>query len=204
MDESPRGERMKGAILVLPTPISARTLERGGIESFVLGGKEIKFRVPPGGRMGGRIRLPKVAHLVDPAMVDGDVHLLVVPGGSIYQVKRDVELEMRLPPEKMHRGAVERINIGERRIDVKIPAGRSHGQRIRLGDLGHLCNGGYPGDIFLRLSTLERQRARWWAIFSTFGHVSQRIIGVEFNLLVLKFYHEWVIESRNVGLGVSS
>jgi DnaJ-class molecular chaperone len=194
---------MQGASLILPVPLSAQVLKNGGVESLILHNKEVRFRIPAGGRAGSRICLPGKAHLIDPSMGKADLHLLVLPENErLYSVRRDVELDIHLPSDKLKRGTLESINLGGRRFDVKIPAGTANGQRVRLRGLGQHCNGGYAGDIYLRMA-LSQRRTRWLGVFDHFGKPTERVIGISFNIPFLSFYHEWVYETKTVGLGIS-
>src|SRR3954470_15973484 len=123
---------MSDASLILPVPISTYLLNNGGIETLVIRDKEIRFRVPPGGHAGSRIRLPGVAHLIDPSMKGADLHPFVLEEGErLYSVRQDVEVDLCLPEQKMRRGVVECINLGNRKFEVRIPPGIRPGQLVR-------------------------------------------------------------------------
>lgn len=195
---------MRNASLILPVPLSSTVLRNGGIETLVLRDQEIKFRIPAGGRAGSRIRLPKLAHLIDPLMEGGDIYRFVLAENErLYNVRRDVELDLCLPEEKLRSGTKECINLGTHKFEVKIPSGLGVGQRVRLRGLGQHCNGGFPGDVHLRV-TLAQQQRRWWGIFEQFGKPTERVIGISFSVPFLaNFYHEWRYDVKTVGLGVS-
>ena len=194
---------MNDATLILPVPISSASLRQGGVETLVIGNREIRFRLPPGGRPGGRVRLPHAAHLIDPSMKGGDLYLLVLQEQERpYGLQRHVQLDLCLPSAKLHQGSRELITVGSRKIEVRIPAGLNAGNRLRLRGLGQHLNGGFPGDVYLRLA-LTQQRARWWAFAEQIGRPTSRVIGISFQVPFLSFYHEWTYESKTIGLGVA-
>jgi len=190
------------ACIILPIPLAPEALQYGGVEALVLHGKEIRFRVPPGGHYGSRLRLSGKAHLVDPSLNDGDLHLLVVSHqNQLYQVRRDVELDLRLNFDKLRKGRVERINLGNKSVDVTIPSIVAPGKRMRLRGLAEYCNGGYPGDIFLRLVEERRKGLRRFGFFDGFGAPSRRKIGIIFKLpFLFQISHEWIYDDSTAGL----
>jgi curved DNA-binding protein len=62
----------------------------------------------------------------------------------------DQEAEIVLTVEEAYAGGKRRISLGDRTLDVTIPAGVTDGQRIRLaGEGGRGGRGGSPGDLYL-------------------------------------------------------
>ena len=63
---------------------------------------------------------------------------------------RDLEYEIEISLEEAYRGATRQLQIGERRIEARIPPGVQTGARIRLAGQGEPGrNGGAPGDLYL-------------------------------------------------------
>jgi curved DNA-binding protein len=63
---------------------------------------------------------------------------------------RDLEYEIEISLEEAYRGATRQLQIGERRIEARIPPGVQTGSRIRLAGQGEPGrNGGPPGDLYL-------------------------------------------------------
>ncbi|TWP53955.1 J domain-containing protein [Lentzea tibetensis] len=73
----------------------------------------------------------------------------------------DQEAELTLSVEEAYRGGHRRLTIGNRELDVTIPAGVVDGQRIRLsGQGGHGSAGGASGDLFLVVRIAPHRRYR--------------------------------------------
>ena len=70
------------------------------------------------------------------------------PGGS--RKGQDVEAEVDLTLEEAYRGATRTVQIGDRRIEARIPPGVRTGSRVRLsGQGGQGRDGGPGGDLYL-------------------------------------------------------
>ncbi|WP_415954446.1 DnaJ C-terminal domain-containing protein [Streptomyces sp. KLOTTS4A1] len=77
----------------------------------------------------------------------------------------DQEAELPLTVEEAHRGGRRTVNLGgpagQRDYEVKIPAGVTDGQRIRLaGEGGRGSGGAPPGDLYLRVRIRPHQHFR--------------------------------------------
>lgn len=73
-------------------------------------------------------------------------------GASFSQPGRDLSADVQIDLETAFRGGMRRIQVGGRTLNVKIPAGVSDGQRIRLsgqGEPGHA--GGPSGHLYLNI-----------------------------------------------------
>jgi curved DNA-binding protein len=72
---------------------------------------------------------------------------------------RDVEAAVEITLDEAFRGTTRAIQIGDRRIEAKIPAGARTGSRIRLtGQGGPGAAGGPAGDLFLLVEVLPDER----------------------------------------------
>ncbi len=68
---------------------------------------------------------------------------------------QDVEYEIDASLEDAYHGGVRILQIGDRRIEARIPAGVRTGSRIRLAGQGEPGrNGGQPGDLYLLIHLL--------------------------------------------------
>ena len=63
---------------------------------------------------------------------------------------RDLEQEIEISLEEAYHGTTRQLQIGDRRIEAKIPPGVDNGSRVRLAGQGSASrNGGEAGDIYL-------------------------------------------------------
>ena len=68
---------------------------------------------------------------------------------------QDLEHEVEITLEEAYRGATRILQIGERRIEARIPPGVDNGSRVRLAGQGESGrNGGQPGDLYLLVRVL--------------------------------------------------
>lgn len=74
-------------------------------------------------------------------------------GSPFAQAGRDLQAKVSVDLETVFRGGTERIGVGGRALNVKIPMGVGDGQRIRLSGQGEPGVGGGPsGHLFLDIS----------------------------------------------------
>ena len=77
-----------------------------------------------------------------------------ISGVNLPEIGRDIVDIVRLSPQKAHEGGqYEYINWKrDKKIMIKIPAGISDGQKIRLAGMGEEGSGGAkPGDLYLKV-----------------------------------------------------
>lgn len=160
---------MTKAEIIIPFPLSESSQQFNRVETFTIGQKQFDIKIPPGISVGQKLRLKGIAHHIHPTLHNDDVLLLVLPSSSmIYHVKRDVHLELPLDIRQKERGIIQRVVLDDRKFDIKVPVGIEFGKKIRMGDMARLCNGGYPGDIFLKVVPISRPKKRFLGIFSDF------------------------------------
>jgi len=76
---------------------------------------------------------------------------------------RDLEQNVEISLEEAYRGTTRLLQVGERRLEVRIPPGVATGSRVRVAGEGEPgVNGGAPGDIYLVIQVrdepnIERQ-----------------------------------------------
>lgn len=69
---------------------------------------------------------------------------------------RDFEQPVQITLEEAYYGTTRVIQTGERRLEIKIPAGVQTGSRVRVAGEGEPGrNNGQPGDLFLVIEVLE-------------------------------------------------
>jgi len=74
---------------------------------------------------------------------------------------RDVEYPLEISLEEAYHGTTRILQIGDRRIEVKIPAGVDTGSRVRIAGEGQPgARGGRPGDLYLVIQVRPHERFR--------------------------------------------
>jgi curved DNA-binding protein len=72
---------------------------------------------------------------------------------------RDMEHPVEVTLEEAYHGGTRILQVGERRLEVKIPAGVASGSRVRISGEGEPSqSGGRPGDIYLNIQVLPHAR----------------------------------------------
>jgi hypothetical protein len=160
---------MTKAEIIIPFPLAESSQKFNRVETFTIGQKQFDIKIPLGISVGQKLRLRGIAHHIHPTLQNDDVLLLVLPSSfMIYPSKRDVYLELPLDPRQRERGAIQRVTLEDKKFDIKVPAGIEFGKKMRMGDMARLYNGGYPGDIFLKIVPINRPKKRFFGIFSDF------------------------------------
>jgi DnaJ-class molecular chaperone len=109
--------------------------------------KTIDVRIPPGARNDSRIRIP------GGGPNGGNLYVrLKQDPTSIFTVKGDdTEAEVEITPWEAALGAEIQIPTLDGRADIRIPAGVTSGQKLRLRSQGLNIRGGGRGDHFAKL-----------------------------------------------------
>jgi curved DNA-binding protein len=109
--------------------------------------KTIDVRIPPGARNDSRIRVP------NGSPNGGDLYVrLKQDPNSAFTVKGDnTEIEVPVTPWEAALGTSIQVPTLDGRADVRVPAGVSSGQRLRLRGQGLNIRGGGRGDHFVKL-----------------------------------------------------
>ncbi|MCP4347518.1 MAG: hypothetical protein GY795_18600 [Desulfobacterales bacterium] len=194
-----KGIQVDDGLIIVPIPLTEEKRRYGGLEYLAIGQKLYKIKIPKNVKIGQQIRLRNVAHHVVP-FLNGDIRLLVnsVPK-NFYTVKRDVQFQLPIDFYQLKRYPItKRLKIGNRFFDVKIPHGLVHGQRLRIPNIAHAANGGYPGDIILKLIQKDCPKWRWWGIFDNFGQLQDSKISVKITIpWLIEISGEWVFKKEN-------
>jgi curved DNA-binding protein len=109
--------------------------------------KTIEVRIPPGARDGSRIRIPSGA----PDGSDLYVRLRQDPNSAFTVHGDDTEVEVAISPWEAALGTKVDVTTLDGRAEIRIPAGVSSGQRMRLRGQGLNIRGGGRGDHYVRL-----------------------------------------------------
>jgi len=134
--------------------------------------KSIEVRIPPGTRDGNQIRVP-----VEAPPSDLYIRLQMKPH-SVLRVDGDnTEINVPLSPWEAALGTTITVATIEGNNEIKVPAGVSSGQKLRLKDRGLNVRGGGRGDHYVclkivtpkELSEMERHHFEKLAKCSTFN-----------------------------------
>ena len=109
--------------------------------------KTVDVRIPAGARDGSRIRVPG-------ASIDGGdlyIHLRMETGSQFRVEGDDTEIEVPISPWEAALGGRVEVPTLDGKSEIKLPAGVSSGQRIRLKGQGLNRRGGGRGDHHARL-----------------------------------------------------
>ena len=108
--------------------------------------KSIEVRIPPGARDGSQIRVPGGA-------LDGDLYirLHMEPHSGLKVDGDNTEVEVPLAPWEAALGTTIRVPTLDGESEIRVPAGVSSGQRLRLREQGLNVRGGSRGDHYVRL-----------------------------------------------------
>ncbi|HEX3053678.1 MAG TPA: DnaJ C-terminal domain-containing protein [Aggregatilineaceae bacterium] len=69
---------------------------------------------------------------------------------------QDLEVVAQVTLEEAYQGTVRQVQIGQRQLKVKIPAGSQEGTRVRLSGQGEQgYTGGQPGDLYVIVNVLD-------------------------------------------------
>jgi hypothetical protein len=162
------GFNFSSGLILLPFPLDENTRTHGGVEFLTLGERKYRIAVPQGIQLGHKLRLRNIAHHIDP-LLQGDVHLLVSRDSKpLYQVRRDVQIDFPLDVSEADYGKKRRVDIDGCLFDVAIPQGAKQGTKIYLRNKAEIINGGYAGDIVLRVVPVARRSWSWLGFFDQF------------------------------------
>jgi len=139
--------------LILPHYISEGKLPTGSIEYLDLGKKTFRVTIPPNITFGKMLKLKGLAGHIDECFNNQDLLLLIKKEVKPFSyATRDIIMDLPIDLNSLKKTAVKRINIDTRKFDVKVPADTKYGAILRLQGLAEMCNGGYPGDVLLRIA----------------------------------------------------
>jgi len=190
--------------IILPIPLSESIRQYGGMEYIRVGEKEYKVNVPSGIKLGQKIRLKGIAHLIDPQFKNGNVYLLVSKDTQqLYKVQKDIMVELPINFYTLGQTKskiTKRVNLNEKSFDVEIHSNYKPGQEIIISNVAQQINGGFPGDIICRL--IEEKNTNRWRIFGLFDAFKQykaSKFGFKFSLPFLaEFFTEFELKTSKV------
>jgi DnaJ-class molecular chaperone len=126
-------------------------MHRGTTERLTVsvGGSQrtVDVRIPAGARDGSHIRIPRAG----PNQQDLLVRLRMKPHARFAIDGDDSEVEVPITPWEAALGAKVDVPTLDGHAEIRVPAGVSSGQRLRLKEQGPNIRKGGRGDHFVRL-----------------------------------------------------
>jgi curved DNA-binding protein len=117
------------------------TVQMGNME------KTIDVRIPPGARNDSKIRIPGGG----PNGGDLYIRLKLDPNSGFTVKGDDTEVEVEITPWEAALGAAIQVPTLDGTADIRVPAGVSSGQKVRLKAQGLAIRGGGRGEHFVKL-----------------------------------------------------
>jgi len=192
-----KGIKNNTGIIYLPLPLNKRTRIEGGVEQLSFGANKFKVKIPKDARVGRLVQIKNIAHYIDP-MLSGDICLVVTPvNQNFYSNTKDVTLQIRFDFYSFNKQTIKKLKIGDKYFNVTIPLGITPGMSLRLKNMASLINGGFPGDIYLKLLPIERSSWKCWGIFNTFGNLQDTKISAKFSIpTIFELAGEWIFKKE--------
>src|SRR5689334_8320580 len=137
----------------MPVRITLEEASRGTERSLALNGGTFTARIPKGASDGQRLRLRGKGGAGANGGPPGDLYLqIVLEPHPLYKVRgHDLEIEVPLAPWEAALGAQVEIPTLDGRVTMKVPAGSTGGQKLRLAGKGLPRPGGGAGDLYAAL-----------------------------------------------------
>jgi DnaJ-class molecular chaperone len=133
--------------LTLPLSDMHRGTTRKLTVQFGNSQKTLDVRIPPGARNDSKIRIPGGG----PNGGDLYIRLKLDPNSGFTVKGDDTEVEVEVTPWEAALGAAIEVPTLDGRADIRVPAGVTSGQRLRLKGQGLAIRSGGRGDHFVKL-----------------------------------------------------
>jgi curved DNA-binding protein len=146
--------QLRGRNYEASLPLTLEEAAQGIEREIELDGRKIRVRIPRGATDGERLRLAGKGGPGANGGPAGDLYLgIVLRPHALYKLSgHDLELETPISPSEAALGAEIEIPTLSGRVAVKIPAGSSSGQRLRLSGKGLPKPKSGAGDLYVRLN----------------------------------------------------
>jgi curved DNA-binding protein len=137
----------------MPVRITLEEAARGAERQVALNGGTFTARIPKGATDGQRLRLRGKGGAGVNGGQAGDLYLqIVLEPHPLYKARgHDLEIEVPLAPWEAALGAQVDIPTLDGRVTMKVPAGSTGGQKLRLAGKGLPKPGGGSGDLYAAL-----------------------------------------------------
>lgn len=182
--------------IVYPYPINESKLKGGRFENVEFGDKKYKIKLPEDVRIGSKLRLKGLAGNVDESFRGQDLILLLQKQASTFNtINRDIIIDLPLNLNRHKRGNTKRVHLADKKFDIQIPSISDYGSLLRMRGIAEILNGGYPGDILLRIAEKpDMNKGILHMIYASFVGFDtppdQRIFKIKFKL-------PWLFEFDN-------
>jgi curved DNA-binding protein len=145
-----RNGPIRGEDYELPVRITLEEAFRGTERQIAANAHTLTARIPKGAADGQRLRLRGKGGPGTNGGPAGDLYLqIVLEPHPLYKVRgHDLEIDVPLAPWEAALGAQVEIPTLEGRVTMKVPAGSTGGQKLRLGGKGLPRPGGGSGDLY--------------------------------------------------------
>lgn len=166
----------RGADIEAELELSLEDAHRGGRRTLQLQTASIDVNIPAGVRDGSTIRLPGQGRSGINGGEPGDLylHIRLRPHPVFAVVGDDLELELPVAPWEAVLGATVEVQTIDGRVQLKVPAGASSGQRLRLRGQGLNKRKGGRGDEYVRLKVVvpKKVSAEERRLYEELKHIS--------------------------------
>jgi curved DNA-binding protein len=125
----------------------------GTQKRFQIDGETIMVRIPPGAKLGSRIRLKGKGQVSPFSQQRGDLYLTVelLPHRFFKFEGKNITCEVPISPEEAILGAQVDVPTPDGKVKMSIPAGVDSGQTLRLRGKGWRDPKGHRTDLLARL-----------------------------------------------------
>jgi curved DNA-binding protein len=146
--------KLRGEDYAASLALDIEDAARGAERELELNGRSVRVRIPRGATDGERLRIPGKGAPGMNGGAAGDLYLSVSlrPHPLFKPDGHDLEIEVPITPSEAALGAQIEIPTLGGRVAMKVPAGSSSGQRMRLAGKGLPRPRGGAGDLYARLT----------------------------------------------------
>jgi F-box protein 11 len=136
--------------------LSIREAFEGVQKRLTLTDETVEVRIPPGAKIGSRLRVKSKGLLDAKTSIKGDLYLIVdIAPDDFFQFEgENLICEIQITPDQATSGIKIDIPTLESSVSMRIPAGISSGQILRLKGKGWLVSDGRRGDQLVRVNIL--------------------------------------------------
>ena len=131
---------------------------KGTTKRLDLGAEIVQVRIPPGVKPGTRIRLPGKGQPIDNQSRDLYLNVKLNPHSFFSFEDGNLICEIPITPDEAVLGSAIAIPTPDGVVNVKVPAGVSSGQVLRLREKGWSSPNGFRSDQLVRINIVIPQQ----------------------------------------------